>query len=294
MRIVSGLVMAGVLAASMRGPAMAGTDGLVLRAVGWYQGKSSVSDGGVTCEVPTVSTAISDGFFTMGIWNTFGEQTFQFPDRNSAFGNPCGGFLQLWNSMVKQGIILNRINLAYRIANSKRFNGVVSQKKGWPTACNTFKRATIYAGVRLGPNDPQAPSSNGSGLPNVAFIQVLPMVSPSVLACLREQYASLPPDVYTDFPLVIKARAKGIADNGDRFTSNVVKYTLDLRHLCGNGRLDTGEACDLTASGQPCSGSAICVANVCIGDPTRGCNTDADCLGTCQPQGSVEECTCTY
>lgn len=294
MRIVRRLMMAGLLAASLPGLAVAGSDGLVLRALGWYQGRAAISETGVSCQIPTVDTAISDGFFSMGIWNTFGEETLQFPDRNSAFGNPCGGFLQLWNSMVKQGIILDRVNLGYRIAGWKRFNGVVPQRKGWPIACNVFRRSTIYAGVRLGPNDPLAPPSGSSGLPNVAFIQAVPMVSASVFACLREQYATLPSDVYTDFPLVIKARASGFADNGDRFTSNVVKYTLNLRHLCGNGRLDTGEACDLTASGQPCSGSAICVANTCIRDPTRGCNDDADCLGTCQPAGSVEECTCTY
>jgi hypothetical protein len=152
---------------------------------------------------------------------------------------------------------------------------------------------TLFAGARLGPNDPLALPGN-SGAPNAVFLQVIPMVSPSLFACLREQYASLPPDVYTDFPLVIKARAIGVADNGDRFVSNVIKYTLDLRHMCGNGRLDSGEACDESSSGLPCSGNAICVANVCIGDPTRGCNDDADCIGTCHAPGSIEECTCTY
>lgn len=293
MRIVRGVVVAGLVALSMTGRAMAGTDGLVLRAAGWWQGKASISTGTVTCEIPSLDTAIADGFFSMGIWNTFGEQTLMFPDRNSAFGNPCGGWIQLWNSMTKQGITLNRINLAYRIAGSKRFNAVVSQRKGFPTACNTFRKSTVYAGVRIPPNDPNI-TPGSSGAPNVAFVQVVPLVSPSLFSCLREQYAVLPPDVFTDFPLVIKARASGIADNGNRYVSNVIKYTLNLRHLCGNGRLDDGEVCDLTASGQPCAGNAICVANVCIGDPTRGCNDDADCLGTCQPQGSVEECTCTY
>jgi hypothetical protein len=288
------LAVVAVLATSMMGRALADTDGLVMRAVGWYQGKASISQAAITCEIPEVETAIADGFFTMGIWNTFGEQTIQFPDRNSAFANPCGGWMQLWNSMVKQGITLNRINLVYRIGNPRQFDAVVSQRRGWPTACNAFRKTSIYAGVRLGPNDPFAPPSSGSGLPNVAFVQVRPMVSAAVFGCLREQYASLPPDVYTDFPLIVKARAFGIADNGDRFTSNVIKYTLNLRHVCGNGRLDDGEACDLTASGAACSGSAICVGNTCIGDPTRGCNTDADCLGTCQPAGSLEECTCTY
>ena len=294
MRIVRGLVVAGLLAASMTGRAVAGdTAGLVLRAAGWWQGTASVTNDNVRCEIPALDSASADGFFTMGIWNTFGEQTLQFPDRNSAFANPCGGFLQLWNSMTKQGITLNRVQLSYRIANSKRFDSVVSQKKGFPTACNTFKKATLYAGARLGPNDPLAPVGN-SGAPNVAFVQVIPMVSPSLFSCLREQYASLPPDVYTDFPLVIKARASGFADNGDRFVSNVIKYTLDLRHLCGNGRLDDGEVCDESSSGLPCAGNAICVGNVCIGDPTRGCNDDADCIGTCHAPGSIEECTCTY
>lgn len=294
MRIVRGLVVASMLAASMMGRAAADTDGLVLRAVGWYQGESSISEDGIRCEVPDVSNALTDGFFSMGLWNTFGDPTIEFPGRNQAFTNPCGGYVQLWNSMVKQGITLNRINLSYRIAGSRRFDSVVSQRRGWPTACNLFRQSTIWAGVRLGPNSPLAPPSTGSGLPNVAFLAVTPMVSASVFSCLREQYASLPPDVYTDFPLVIKARASGYADNGDRFVSNVIKYTLNLRHFCGNGRLDFGEACDLTASGAACSGSAICVNNTCIQDPTRGCNTDADCVGTCQPAGSIEECTCTY
>ena len=294
MRIVRGLAVMGLLVASCTGSALAGTDGLVLRAVGWYQGKSSISGDGIKCEVPTVDTAISDGFFTMGLWNTYGEQTLQFPDQNHAFSDPCGGYVQLWNSMVKQGITLNRVQLQYRIGQWRRFSSLVSMKKGWPTACKTFKKATLFAGVRLGPNDPTVPPSNGSGLPNVAFIQVLPMISNSVFSCLREQFAPLPPDVYTDLPLITKARVKGYADNGDKFTSNVIKYTLNLRHVCGNGQVDAGEACDVTASGSQCSSFAICVGGTCIDDVGRACATDADCLGTCQPPGSVEECTCTF
>jgi hypothetical protein len=293
MQMVRGLLVASVLVASMTGGALADTDGLVLRSVGWYKGEASISADSITCEVPDVTGAISDGFFSMGLWNTFGEPTIQFPNRNHAFANPCGGWIQFWNSMTKQGIQLDHVNLSYRIGGSRRFDAVVSQRRGWPTACNTFRRTTIYAGIRMGPNAPNAPPT-GSGLPNVAFIQVSPMISASVFGCLREQYAPLPPDVYTDFPLIVKAKAYGTADNGESYSSNVIKYTLNLRHVCGNGRLDFGEACDLTASGTPCSGFAVCVDNTCFGDPTRGCNSDADCIGTCQPAGSVEECTCTY
>src|SRR5262249_49420669 len=134
MRIVRGLVVAGVLAVSMTGRGGAGdTGGVVLRGGGWGRGKGSGSNHSVSWGGPALDTAVADGFFTMGIWNTFGEQTLMFPDRNSAFGNPCGGYLQLWNSMTKQGLTLNRINLTYRIAGSKRFDAVVSQKKGFPT-----------------------------------------------------------------------------------------------------------------------------------------------------------------
>jgi hypothetical protein len=294
MRIVRGLLLAATLVAVIGGGAEAGSDGLVLRAVGWYKGTESISQSGIRCEVPNISNAIADGLYTMGIWNTFGEQTIQFPDRNSAFANPCGGWIQAWNSMTQQGITLDRISLAYRIGGARRFSGAVSQRRGWPTACTQFRKSTAFAGVRLGPFDPTVPPSSGSGLTNAAFVQILPMIPSSVFFCLREQYGLLPPDVYTDFPLIVKARLKGYADNGDSFTSNVIRYTLNLRHTCGNGRLDDGEDCDTTASGTPCSGFAVCVNNTCFGDPTRGCNTDADCIGTCQPAGSVEECTCTY
>jgi hypothetical protein len=294
MSMVRGLLVAALLLAGFVGSAAANTDGLVLRAVGWYKGSESISNDGIRCEVPSVSSAIGDGLFTMGLWNTFGNQTIQFPDRNSPFANPCGGWIQMWNSMTMQGINLNRINISYRIGGARRFNGSVSQQRGWPTACNAFRRTTLFAGTRLGPNDPDAPDNSTSGLPNVAFLQVLPMIPSSVFFCLREQYGPLPPDVYTDLPLIVKARIQGYGDNGDAFKSNVIKYTLNLRHTCGNGRLDDGEDCDTSASGTPCSGFAVCVSNVCFGDPTRGCNTDADCIGTCQAAGSVEECTCTY
>jgi len=49
MRIVRGLVVAGLLAASMTGRAVADSDGLVLRAAGWWQGKASISSGSISC-----------------------------------------------------------------------------------------------------------------------------------------------------------------------------------------------------------------------------------------------------
>jgi hypothetical protein len=36
-----------------------------------------------------------------------------------------------------------------------------------------------------------AAAGSGSGAPNVTFVQLLPLVSPDLLACLRAQYAWL-------------------------------------------------------------------------------------------------------
>ena len=296
MRIVSGwrwMAMA-VLLVVAAGEARAGTSGLVLRAVGWYKGEENISSNNIRCQVPSNDNAIADGLYTMGLWNTFGQQTLQFPDRNSAFANPCGGWIQLWNSMTQQGITLNRIDLRYRIGGAKRFSALVPQKRNFPTECKTFRKASLYAGIRLAPNQPQVPPNSSSGLPNEAFLQVLPMVSSSLFTCLREQYAPLSTDVFVDLPLIIKARVHGIADNGNKYQSNVVKYTLNLRHTCGNQSVDLGEDCDASATGTQCSSGAICVAGVCAADPTRACNVDADCLGTCQPAGNAEECLCVY
>ncbi len=131
-----------------------------------------------------------------------------------------------------------------------------------------------------------------SGQANVAFVQLLPILSPQVIHCLREQYSPLPSTVYTSFPVRLAMRAVGRADNGDGYKTNTVTYTLTLRHTCGNGRIDDGEVCDPEAAVNPCL-LGECSSGFC-GTTSVPCVTTADCVGGCIEQGNPMECTCQY
>jgi hypothetical protein len=299
---VRGAVLAVLVSVALvAGPATAGSDGLVMRAVGWYQGESSVSIDGIRCQVPSVDSAIGDGAFVIGIWNTFGIDTLHFPDVNNPFANPCGGWMQLWNSMRTQGITVNKVKLRYKLGNRRRIRGLVPLRRGFPSNCRQFRGQTSFVGARLGPNDPNAPDSSNSGAPNVAFTQVIPMINSSAMTCLRDELAGLAADEtdptsdsFSDFPLIITARAFGRADNGDTFKSNTIRYTLMLRSVCGNGRVDEDEECDPTAPGVGCTTRAFCSNGQCLGNVAQACVEDADCIGTCQPRGGRSECTCVF
>jgi hypothetical protein len=247
-----------------------------------------------------VSGAFPDNTLTVGLNNTFGIETIHFPDSNNPFGNPCGGWVQLWNSMRNQGINVNKMRTKYRVGGARRFNGLVAQRRGFPLACRELRKQKLFLGTRLGPNNPFAPPSSNSGLPNVAFIQVFPQYSADLINCIRDEYASLPSAAFTSLPLIAKTKVYGIADNGDRFRSNTIRYTLTLQHVCGNGRIDNFEECDPTvagAGGAPatqCTFGAVCAGGECVRNPTRACASSADCIGTCADQGARNECSCVY
>ena len=76
--------------------------------------------------------------------------------------------------------------------------------------------------------------------------------------------------------------------------SRPISFTLTLQHLCGNGRQDDFENCDPNAPGQCAAGSCDPTTRTCTNDDRIACSTDADCSGTCLPQGDVNECTCLF
>jgi hypothetical protein len=274
------------------------TDGLVLRTLGFYKGRESISEGQIECEIPTTTTAIADGSFNIGLWNTYGTNTLFFPDRNNPFGNPCGGYIQLQNNLVFDGITVDAVVLRYKVAGARRFRAQVPTFQGFPTACRELRRTRSAAGTRLAPIGSDVPPS-GSGAPNTGFVQLLPFVSPNLIYCLRSQYSPVDPNLLSSIDLVVKAYAVGVSDHHERYRSNVVNYHLTLRHTCGNGRVDDGEDCDPAALGNTCIGT-------CAGaNPTSGvlgtcsnsgfaCSTAADCTGTCVAQGNPSECACLY
>jgi hypothetical protein len=274
------------------GPLHAGNNpnGIVFRAVGFAAGEAEISGGQIKCEIPDVESAIRDGAFSYGLWNTYGVESLFFPDANHPFANPCGGWLQLQSNLLDQSISIERVELRFAIPGAGRFRQFVPTRRRFPIACRDFRRATLFVGGVVNPVNSMNDNSS-SGAPNVAFLQLLPMVTPQLLQCLRDQYAGLSTEMFVSLPLVIRARALGRADSGEKYTSNTARYTLTLRHTCGNGRVDDGELCDPNAP-NTCVGS--CQNGFCSQAQALACLSDADCLGTCIAPDDPSECVCVY
>jgi len=270
-----------VTATSLAAPAVASTDGLVFRALGFYRGTQNISDDSISCEIPTTSSAIADGGHQMGIWNSYGFETVSYPDEVNPFGNPCGGWVQLQNNMRTQGINLTRVVLHMKLPGSKRFRDQVPTRRNWPTACKGLRKQVLFLGARMDPVGSIPTGGSGSGAPNVVFLQLFPMLPPETLTCLRDQYDSLDTTSFSSMPLVFKARAYGMTDSGDQVQTQNFRYTLTLRHQCGNARVDNGEQCDPAAPFNSC---------VIEGEGAD----DPPIVGSCEPQGIPSECLCVF
>jgi hypothetical protein len=280
------------------GPARAASNpnGAVFRAVGWYKGRSTVSSGTITCEIPTITSAIADGAFAVGLWNTYGFQTIFFPDPNQPFANPCGGWLQLRNNLIDQAIVIDSIDLRFSLAGARRYRAFIPIRNGFPVACRAMRRATLFAGSVLNPVN-STDDVSGSGAPNVTFVQAVPMISPELVNCLRSQFTPLSTSTFTSIPIVATVTAHGTSDSGDQYRSNTVRYTTNLRHTCGNGRVDDGEFCDPYAP-STCSGFCKIAQGEAVGtcsqDDRLGCKIDANCRGDCLLPGDPSECICAF
>jgi hypothetical protein len=267
-RLVVGVLAAAVLIAA-GGRARANSDGLVLRAFGFFEGTFQQG----TCNVPNATSGFIDAGTEMGLVNTGGFQTISFPDLGNPFARPCGGYLQLTNSLTNEGINVLYADAKLKVQGAKQFAQQVPTRNGFPSACRQFRKQRIFFPARLGPIG-GAQGNSGSGESDVVFAQLLPIVPASTFECLREQYASLPTTQFTSFPLLIHVVVTGLSDDGSTFRSNALTYTLTLRHLCGNGRVDDFEECDPNA--PPSITDNPCVVNG----------------GICVPPGDPAECTC--
>jgi hypothetical protein len=291
MRCGAAVVVAAVLAVSSPVGANNNPNGLAFRAVGWYKGKAEISENTIRCEIPSTSTAIGDGAFSLGLWNTFGVDTLQFPDPNNAFANPCGVWIQLHNNLIDQGIQVLSVTVKVKVAGARRFRQFVPTRTAFPVACRYLKKQVLFTGIRLNPVNSTQPIA-GTGAPNVGFIQMLPMLPPEMIHCLRTEYVGRASSAFTSLVLVARAVVKGISDSGDTFRSNAIPYTVTLRHSCGNGRVDDGEVCDPAAVGSTCVG--VCSNGTCSQSTAVSCTSDADCQGACVAADDPSECTCLY
>ncbi|HYR95109.1 MAG TPA: hypothetical protein VEM57_00180 [Candidatus Binatus sp.] len=289
-------VLAGVLAAAGVARADNNPNGTVFRAVGWFGGKGEITPQAIKCETPTISSAIAEGAFSFGMWNTYGVQTLFYPDINNPFGNPCGGWIQLQNNLTDQAIQLDHFELRYKIPNAARYRGSVPTRNSFPIACRELRRDSMFVGAVINPITSKQDQS-GSGSPNVTFIQMLPLVTPQMIYCMRGQYAPLDPNTFVSLPLVIRATGVGFSDSGAEYRTNTIAYHLTLRHSCGNGRVDDGELCDPAA---PFTCAGFCVIppgapnGTCSNESRRLCRADPDCQGTCNPPNNPTECVCVY
>src|SRR5258706_5423909 len=198
-------------------------DGMVLRAVGFFEAEASGSSG--SCAIPTAKDGVPVTSAVIGLTNTDGEPTVVYPFSS------CQGYVQLQNVMTSQGINVDSADIRLRIIEANRFRQFVPTRSGIPTACRNLRRSKLFTAAHLFPlGAPPDFGNTGSGVPHLAFIQLLPMVDAQVFGCLREQYSGLPPNVYASFPLVIRVTASGTTDSGQRVKSNAIQFTLTLLH----------------------------------------------------------------
>jgi hypothetical protein len=286
-----GVVVAAVLAVLVAyGDASADNNpgSLVFRAVNFVKGRAEIDVGQIKCDIPTTDTGIADGAFAMGIWNTFGFSNLYFPDPNHPFANPCGGWVQVQNNLFDQSIMIEKVQLRFKIPGARRFQQFAPTRNGFPVACRQFRRDTLFIGGFLNPAN--APGRHGGGKPNVAFIPAPPMVSTQLFNCLRGQYGSLSTDLYSSLPLVIRVTVFGVSDSGENYKTNTLAYTLNLRHV---QRLRRRPASSAIRRAEPLRPRRVRRRRA-ASYTDKLCNVDADCNGTCTSSAVPEECICLF
>ena len=186
-----GLILAGILAAVVGvRPAAAGGNDLVFRQLGFFQGKSEITDTSIKCEIPNISVAFADGVFSMGLWRTGGVPTIIFPDPLNPFGNPCGAWMQLRSNLATESLLVDHFDITYKVLGARRF-GSVPTRKCFPTACSSLRKTQIFAGTQLDPAGSTLGGSTNSGLPNVAFPQSRMRRTAAVLSSIQAGFSRM-------------------------------------------------------------------------------------------------------
>ena len=209
-------VLLGELLLAAPAPAlMSNPNGIIFRAIGIFQGE--VQEG--QCKVPTATQLIADVSNHIcrdatEIVTTDGTSVFptrMFPELQS-FGNFCGGFLGLQNSLINQAINVFRVKIRYRIPG-----------RGFPILCRGQRKFNNFVGARLDPVNSFNPAPFCAV--NQSYLQLLPIYSAQLLDCLRDPLRGNVPAPVT---IVAKIRALATLDDGRKIRSNRVRYSLTL------------------------------------------------------------------
>jgi hypothetical protein len=195
-------------------------DALVLRAAGFVRGVAEITPERIRCQAPDVASAIPDGTFALGLFQTFATPTRFFPDPQNPYANPCGGWLRVESALAAQGLQVDAVVLRYRLRGAGRLRPAVPIQQGFPVACRRLRRVAVAVGLRLDQAGSEADGGAAAG-----FVPLVPLVGPELIECLQ---GALAPARTASVALVIRARAAGRADSGQRLTSNPAGYTLTL------------------------------------------------------------------
>ncbi|MBM4265470.1 MAG: hypothetical protein FJ144_02460 [Deltaproteobacteria bacterium] len=204
----SGLLGAAVIGALGLGCGSGGPDGsndqgIVFRATGMFRGLESIDEAEIRCTEPTVESAIVDTSYTIDI-----TTIEDFPDRNDAFADPCGGYLALQNNLSTQSINVTEIVLEYEI----------------PGAGIPIDDHSMRTGQTILPptSDLEAPS----GQVNLVYIPMVGQIVPrTMVEFLNQNVNRLPARPFT---MNVYIYANSQSDTGIRYASNTVGYTLTI------------------------------------------------------------------
>ena len=200
---IMGLVLVGGLLATGCGDSGNNDNGISFRAVGFVQGTFSDNK----CSVPTASSAIADQSNNLSLDNASVDSGYP---AGSFF---CRAYLWLENNLLRQALVVDRLDFEYEIPGSRI---------GLPSHSSSV-------GIRINPSDSTVTSPFGA--PNVYIgLPEAQIVPASVVLFLRQNRQSLPQLPYT---MIVKMTAHARSDAGQDYTSNELRYTItweqDLR-----------------------------------------------------------------